>query len=89
MALLKSIKNHTKTISFRLPAELVNDLDILRSDAKAQGLALDLTEQVERLVASSIKQARAELAEASPAPAADLVPGHTEDSQTPAAANNL
>lgn len=68
MPILKSIKNSTKTISFRLPAELVGELEALKSDAKAKGLQLDLTEQIERLVASSIKQARAELAEAIPAP---------------------
>jgi len=89
MALLKSIKTHTKTISFRLPSELVSELETLRSDAKAQGLALDLTEQVERLVVSSIKQARAELAEASPARAPDPVPQHMDGPQEPALANTL
>lgn len=77
MPILKSLKNSTKTISFRLPAELVGELEALKSDAKAQGLHLDLTEQIERLVATSIKQARAELAEAIPAP------------ETPAPANTV
>ena len=65
MSILQSIKKHTKTLSFRLPAEVVADLETVKAEARDRGLALDLTEQVERLVSGAVKQARAELAEAS------------------------
>jgi len=77
MPILKSLKNDTKTVSFRLPSELVNDLDAVKSDAKARGLQLDLTDQIEKLIATSIRQARAELGESSAAP------------ETPAPANTV
>lgn len=77
MPILKSLKNNTKTVSFRLPSELVNDLDAVKSDAKARGFQLDLTEQIEKLIATSIRQARAELGEPSAAP------------ETPAPANTV
>jgi hypothetical protein len=63
MAILKSIKRDTKTLSFRMPSELVVELEQAKTEAKNAGFTLDLTEQVERLVQSSIKQARLELAE--------------------------
>ena len=65
MAILKSIKRDTKTLSFRMPSELVVELEEAKTEAKNAGYTLDLTEQVERLVQSSIKQARLELAEQS------------------------
>lgn len=68
MPTLKPIKTQTKTISFRLPAELVADLEAVKADAKVKGLCLDLTDQIEKLVSSSIRQARAELIESSTLP---------------------
>jgi 3-hydroxyisobutyrate dehydrogenase-like beta-hydroxyacid dehydrogenase len=71
MAILKSIKKDTKTLSFRMPAEVVRDLEAAKAEAKEAGFTLDLTEQVERLVTASIKQARAELAGSGVGPAAE------------------
>lgn len=71
MAILKSIKKDTKTLSFRMPAEVVRDLEAAKAEAKEAGFTLDLTEQVERLVAASIKQARAELAGSVAGPTAE------------------
>jgi len=71
MPILKSLKANTKTVSFRLPADVAADYEAIKSEAKTAGFALDLTEQVERLIANSIKQARAELSEAPQASKSD------------------
>jgi hypothetical protein len=77
MAILKSLKANTKTVSFRLPAEVVADYEAAKAAAKAAGFALDLTDQVERLIAAAVRQARAELSDTSQA------------SQSVVVANNL
>lgn len=61
MAILKSIKSNTKTVSFRLPTVVADELEAVKAEAKQRGLALDLTEQAERMIASACRQARAEL----------------------------
>ena len=68
MAILKSLKANTKTVSFRMPKVVAEELESVKDTAKAAGFALDLTEQVEKLIAASCKQARGELAEASGIP---------------------
>lgn len=65
MAILKSLKTNTKTVSFRMPKHVADELDSVKDLAKVAGFSLDLTEQVERLIATACKQARAELAESS------------------------
>lgn len=64
MAILRNIKQETKTVSFRLPAAVVQELEEVKKEAKEQGLLLDLTEQVEKLISGATKQARIELADA-------------------------
>ena len=61
MAILKPKSNGTKTVSFRLPADVIADLDAVKREALERGLTLDLSTTIERLVVSAIKQARAEL----------------------------
>lgn len=62
MAILRPTKTNTKTVSFRLPAEIVDDFDTAKSEAKKAGFTFDLTDQIEKLITLSVKQARAELA---------------------------
>lgn len=66
MPILQPLKKETKTVSFRMPAALANELEQVTKDAKAAGFGLDLRDQIERLIASSVKQARAELEGAAP-----------------------
>ena len=63
MAILKSIKANTKTVSFRMPTEVADELENVKAAAKAAGFSLDLSDQIEKLITASCKQARAELAE--------------------------
>jgi hypothetical protein len=64
MALLKpqSVKN--KTVSFRLPSQVVADLEAVKEEAAQRGFSIDITEQIERAIVALIKQARAELSAA-------------------------
>jgi 3-hydroxyisobutyrate dehydrogenase-like beta-hydroxyacid dehydrogenase len=62
MAILKSLKTSTKTVSFRMPKHIADELDSVKDLAKVAGFSLDLTEQIERLITAACKQARAELA---------------------------
>lgn len=61
MALLKSIKNSTKVIKFKLPVEVVNDFQNAVDTAKQAGLRLDITDQIEKIVAAATRQAQEEL----------------------------
>ncbi len=61
MALLKPTKISTKTVSFRLPSKIVDELDAVKLKAKEAGFALDLSDQVEKLIIAAVKQASAEL----------------------------
>ena len=67
MALLKpKSASKTKTISVRVPLDLVTELDELKRDADALGLSLDIGDVVERALAQAIRAARGELAGVSP-----------------------
>ena len=73
MPILKSLKANTKTVSFRLPANVAADYEAAKAEAKTAGFALDLTEQIERLITVSVKQARAQLSDASHGSKCDAV----------------
>ena len=45
-----------------MPKHISDELDSVKDLAKAAGFSLDLTEQIERLITTACKQARAELA---------------------------
>lgn len=73
MPILKSLKANTKTVSFRLPANVAADYEAAKAEAKTAGFALDLTEQIERLITVSVKQARVELFDAPQASKSEAV----------------
>ena len=62
MSILKP-KSHdkTRTLSVRLPAPLVAEIEALRADADAAGQVFDMTEIVGRALAGAVRQARSEL----------------------------
>lgn len=62
MAILKP-KDHTKTrtISFRLPADLLSEVDAIKAQAGAVGLAFDVSDVVHKALTSAVRQARQEL----------------------------
>ena len=63
MSILKSLKKDLKTLGFKLPSDLVTEYKTVQEKAKVFGLAYDLTEQIERLVAASNKAAAMEVQE--------------------------
>lgn len=62
MSILKP-KNHdkTRTLSVRLPADLLAQVEALRADADAAGHVFDVAEVVGRALGAAVKSARAEL----------------------------
>lgn len=64
MAILKSIKGSKKKLSFAIPAELFNEFEAIKKEAKTQGFIFDISEKIEKIVAESVKEARKELDEA-------------------------
>ncbi|CAZ88723.1 hypothetical protein [Thiomonas arsenitoxydans] len=67
MAILKA-KNQvkTRTLSVRVDADLLAQIDALRIDAGAAGFEFDTAEVCARALATAVKSARAELAAATP-----------------------
>lgn len=67
MAILKQ-KTQVKTrmLSLRVDADLLAQIDALRSDAEACGFIFDASDVCARALAAAVKTARAELAAATP-----------------------
>lgn len=62
MAILKKkIQTITKTLTIRLPSELINDIDKIRTDAAAMELDFDVTAIVIDSLTKAVKSARTEL----------------------------
>lgn len=62
MAILKpKEQTKTRTISFRLPADLLSEIDALKAQAGAVGLAFDVSDVVHKALTSAARQARQEL----------------------------
>jgi hypothetical protein len=62
MAILKpKDQTKTRTISFRLPADLLSEIDALKAQAGAVGLAFDVSDVVHKALTSAARQARQEL----------------------------
>ncbi|WP_434516606.1 hypothetical protein AB6Q56_08400 [Dechloromonas sp. ARDL1] len=76
MAILKP-KDHTKTrtMSFRLPADLLSEVDAIKAQAGAVGLAFDVSDVVHKALTSAVRQARQELG--------NTVSGQVENSPAP------
>jgi len=67
MAILKPrTQVKTRTLSMRVDADLLAQIDAIRADAEAAGLEFDTAEVCARALAAAIKSARAELAAAAP-----------------------
>lgn len=62
MAILKP-KSQDKSVPFsvRIPADLHQQIDAIRSDAEARGLVFDAADVCVKALAAAVKQARAEL----------------------------
>ena len=62
MAILKQkTQNATKTLTLRLPNDLISDVDKIRADADAKGLNFDVSAIVGESLTKAIKLARTEL----------------------------
>ncbi len=61
MALLKPKLTNTKTLSYRLPGELVDAVETVRGQADAAGFVIDVGAAVERALTQLVREARAEL----------------------------
>ncbi|WP_288060990.1 hypothetical protein [Thiomonas sp.] len=67
MAILKQkTKVTTRTLSVRVDADLLTQIDAIRADAEAAGFEFDTAEVCARALAAAVKSARAELAAAAP-----------------------
>lgn len=67
MALLKAkTKENTRTLSVRLPADLVGEIDRLKAEAADAGLVFDVPDVVARALTGAIRQGRIELASRAP-----------------------
>lgn len=62
MTILKPKTIETKTLSFRLPASVIAEFEAVRAQADELGLVFELTEHVERAIASTVRLVRTELA---------------------------
>lgn len=62
MAILKpKDQTKTRTISFRLPSDLLSEIDTIKVQAGAVGLAFDVSDVVHKALTSAVRQARQEL----------------------------
>lgn len=62
MAILKhKTVNKTRTLSVRLPASMVDEIEAVKKQADQRGMIFDVSEIVEKALSSAIKTARAEL----------------------------
>ena len=67
MAILKPRNEvKTRTLSVRVDADLLTQIDAIRADAAAAGFEFDTAEVCARALAAAVKAARAELAAAAP-----------------------
>lgn len=67
MAILKPRNQaKTRTLSVRVDADLLTQIDAIRADAEAAGFEFDTAEVCARALAAAVKSARAELAAAVP-----------------------
>jgi hypothetical protein len=67
MAILKPrTQVKTRTLSVRVDADLLTQIDAIRADAEAAGFEFDTAEVCARALAAAIKSARTELAAAAP-----------------------
>ena len=67
MAILKPrTQVKTRTLSMRVDADLLAQIDALRIDAEACGFIFDASDVCSRALAAAVKTARAELAAATP-----------------------
>lgn len=82
MAILKpKDQTKTRTISFRLPGDLLSEIDAIKAQAGAIGLAFDVSDVVHKALTSAVRQARQELGntasgqvESLPAPQPSVLP---------------
>ena len=67
MAILKPRNQvKTRTLSVRVDADLLTQIDAIRADAEAAGFEFDTAEVCGRALAAAVKSARTELAAAAP-----------------------
>lgn len=67
MAILKPRNQvKTRTLSVRVDADLLTQIDAVRAEAEAVGLIFDVADVCARALAAAVKAARAELAAAAP-----------------------
>jgi len=67
MAILKPRNQvKTRTLSVRVDADLLTQIDAVRAEAEAAGFEFDTAEVCARALATAVKSARAELAAAAP-----------------------
>jgi hypothetical protein len=75
MAILKEkTQVKTRTLSVRVDADLLTQIDAVRAEAEAVGLIFDVADVCARALAAAAKAARAELAAAAPPKAVPLRP---------------
>lgn len=67
MTILKPIaKSTTRTLSVRLPATVLDELDAVRAKAEAAGFTLNVPEIIQRALQAATRTAEAELSPAKP-----------------------
>ena len=54
-------QDKTRTLSIRLPADLLTEIDAIRAEADQRGLLFDVTEIAAKSLSAALKQARQEL----------------------------
>jgi hypothetical protein len=75
MAILKPRNEvKTRTLSVRVDADLLTQIDAIRADAAAAGYEFDTAEVCARALAAAVKSARGELAAAAPPQAVPSCP---------------